>query len=272
MRYEIRELDIGGILDQGVALLKNHFGVLFGIVGAIFIPFTILTGVVQLVLVPPPPPNSGPDVMLEYLEKMQEMLPILGLLGIVNGLLVMPWTQAAMVDAVARLYLGQEVTIGGALSRAAGRIPALIGTWILLYLAVLGGLILLIVPGIIFLFWFSLATQVVVVEKLAGSTALGRSRELMKGNMGKAFVLGLLLFVIAAGLGFVGALVPNVYVQFVLNTAANAVAMLLSVAVFVVLYFSARCQHEDFDLELLARDVDVAYDETDDPRGEVEFE
>ena len=38
MRYTIRELKLGEILDQAVNLTKDHFGVLLGITGVLMIP------------------------------------------------------------------------------------------------------------------------------------------------------------------------------------------------------------------------------------------
>ena len=51
------------------------------------------------------------------------------------------------------------------------------------------GLVLCIVPGIIFVLWFLVAVPVVLLERIGGPTAMGRSRELMRGNISKGFVL-----------------------------------------------------------------------------------
>ena len=40
----------------------------------------------------------------------------------------------------------------------------------------MGGMILCIVPGILAAFWFALATQVVVIEGVAGFAAMKRSK------------------------------------------------------------------------------------------------
>jgi len=38
MKYQIKQLGVGGILDQSINLLRNHFGLLFGIVATTIIP------------------------------------------------------------------------------------------------------------------------------------------------------------------------------------------------------------------------------------------
>ena len=73
-------------------------------------------------------------------------------------------------------------------------------------LAFYGGFFCCIIPGIIFALWFMLCQYVVVIERIAGPSALGRSKDLMKGEMGKAFVLGLIIFVINLSLGGASAL------------------------------------------------------------------
>jgi competence protein ComGC len=51
----------------------------------------------------------------------------------------------------------------------------------------LGGFLLLIVPGIIFAVWFSLAVFVLIAEDLKGMNALFKSREYVKGKWGGVF-------------------------------------------------------------------------------------
>lgn len=81
---------------------------------------------------------------------------------------------------------------------------------LLSFLAVLGGLILLVVPGIIFAVWFSLSTYILVAENVKGSGALERSKELIEGYwwevLGRFVVLGLIIF----GLGFILGFIPIV--------------------------------------------------------------
>ncbi|MFH1905037.1 MAG: hypothetical protein ABIK53_05920 [bacterium] len=52
----------------------------------------------------------------------------------------------------------------------------------LVFMAVAGGLLLLIIPGIIFAVWFSLAGYVRIIEGIGSIGALKRSKQLVKGN------------------------------------------------------------------------------------------
>jgi hypothetical protein len=61
--------------------------------------------------------------------------------------------------------------------------------WIalLMFLAIMGGFILLIIPGIIFSLWYSFSLVVFLAENVRGYQALKRSKELVRGNIGQIF-------------------------------------------------------------------------------------
>lgn len=54
-------------------------------------------------------------------------------------------------------------------------------------LIILGGFLLLIVPGIIFTVWFSFALFVLITEDLRGAKALSKSKEYVRGNWSAVF-------------------------------------------------------------------------------------
>lgn len=83
----------------------------------------------------------------------------------------------------------------------------LILTGLLAFLFILGGLILLIIPGIIFAFWYGQSAYVVMTENLSGKKALDRSKFYATGNIyqifKKGFYIGLLSFLIALATGLI---------------------------------------------------------------------
>jgi hypothetical protein len=50
MRYSIKELSVGGILDHAVVLLKNHFMLFLGVTLFLYVPFSLVSGFVSLAL------------------------------------------------------------------------------------------------------------------------------------------------------------------------------------------------------------------------------
>jgi hypothetical protein len=257
MRYEIRELGLGEILDQAVKLTKNHIGLFFGIVAVLLVPFYLIQGFINLAVMAKLPPNPTPDDIVAASQANMGYFVFTFPLLLLGAYVIIPVTNAALVHAIAGEYLEKPVGVGASLKWAFRRILALIGTWFLVGLAIMGGLLLCVIPGIIAVFWFALATQVVVIERLAGIAAMKRSKQLMAGNVGTFFVLLLVLGGINIGLTFSALFIPQPHVQVVASAAIQAVATIFASAVTVVFYFSCRCKHEQFDLTLLAESVGV---------------
>jgi hypothetical protein len=170
-------------------------------------------------------------------------------------LLVVPLTSSALIHLFSEKYLGKSPTVGSSFAEGARRFGPMLWTSILYGLAVGAGFVLLIIPGIIALFWFYLYANVVVIERRSGLDALKRSRALMKGNVSKVITIGFLTFVIAAAAGACGQLIPQPQVAAFVQAITQGFAYILSAAISVVLYFSCLCQHENFDLKRMAEGV-----------------
>jgi hypothetical protein len=262
--YRIQQLKLTGILDQAVAIVKDNFGLLFTIVAICWIPLQLLSGIIALTMVPTFDGQPTPEQM-RAVDPAQMMIfgVVLMVLGLVQGLIALPLMNAAVIYAVAEKYLGREVTAGDALRKGLTKIAPLIGTAILMYLAVFGGLILLIIPGILFALWFGLSQHTVVLENLSGTRALSRSKELVRPNMGTFLMLGILVFVISALAGAGSQMIPQKFVAMIVNVLVTSAITLFSIAVFVVFYFSCRCAVENFDLEHLAALIDSGEEPTE---------
>jgi len=250
MRYEIKELSVGGILDQAIKLVKNHFVLLLSITCVMMAPLAIVAGLVTPTPAPfdPENPQAGQD--LEAL--MAGGLGMVAIVLIVNLLFVYPLTNAAIIHAIASEYLEKPTTVGAAFRRGWSVLIPLILTVALTYLAIFGGMLLCFIPGIIFSFLFALTTHVAVIEGTYGMAALRRSRQLMKGNIGTFFVLGFVLLIIQFGLAFLSQLIPQKQLSAVASGLEQSLVFIVGSAVWVVFYFSCRCKAENFDLLVLA--------------------
>lgn len=255
MRYPIKEMGVGGILDVAVRLFKDHFGLLMRITFYLMIPFSLVHGLVVYAITPQL--HSGVTT-----EQMMEMAPALAIASLVNlglalvfGLIVSPVTNAATISALASEYLDRPATAGESVRFAFRILWKLIITNFLAGVLIMLGFVLFIIPGIYLAFRYWLTSHVVALEGKSGSDALKRSGALMKGNMGKAFVLGLLLAVIGMMVGMIVGLIPVPIMQVVVNVLVRAVLFAVGTAAGVVFYFSARCKLEHFDLMVLAEAV-----------------
>ena len=253
MPYKIQKLSVSGVIDQAAAIVKDNFLLFLKIVAMTWVPVQIVIFVAgQLIL---PPQITETSTQEEIIAFFQAFAVLMGII-IVLLMFFLPLTNASVIHAVAELYLGRTVTAKEAVMASFGKIAPLIGTGILMGLATFGGMILCIVPGILFALWFVLGQHVVVLEETSGTAALSRSKELVQPHMGNLIAIGLMVWVIQAMVNGAANLIPQVYLQGVAAITLGAVTTVFSAAVFVVFYFSCRCANENFDLEHLAAAVD----------------
>lgn len=151
---------------------------------------------------------------------------IIGLLVLIY-IYVYAWSYAAVVHYI--MDENQTPTFSLAYKEASHDIWPLIWTGFLVTLAVTGGIILLIVPGIIFAFWFSQYSYVVITEKIKSKAALSQSKIYVKGNVAQIFYkglyFGLISWLIAFALSLAGSLIDTVlktnYISQLLSSIFN---------------------------------------------------
>lgn len=176
-------------------------------------------------------------------------------------LIISPFVRALQAFVIGELYLGRSVSLGQAYGQILRIFFPLTGTIFLSSLAIMGATLLLVLPGIYFGLAFVLINQVMVFERTFGAQALGRSRELMQGNFLRA--IGILLleavmsWTLTFGVSLALRLVPWPWLHALAAGISASVASAFGAAALVVLYFEIRCRKEAFDLEHLARLVEV---------------
>src|SRR5271170_6770938 len=204
---DLRPLSLGEILDRTFSLYRRNFVLFLGITA---LPHLLILGMnlAQTVLITPP--AAGTPHAAARMPNATNGFMAFGLLGglvaIVVYLVVYLLAQGGTVYAVSELYLGRKTTIGASLGRMRGQLGNLFGVTFLSGLAMMGGLILLIIPGIYIACRLVTAVPAALLEDLGPRASLERSFKLTKDNAGRAFVIYLLYFVLvyAAVLLFMG--------------------------------------------------------------------
>jgi hypothetical protein len=102
---------------------------------------------------------------------------LLILLGIFFAIIFGLWSRVALFV----LTKEQNMGVKEALSVSWPKIASFFWVSLLLGLAVLGGYILVIIPGIIFGIWFCFSPYVFIEDGTKGTAALKKSKELVKG-------------------------------------------------------------------------------------------
>ncbi len=113
-------------------------------------------------------------------EMMVHVGMTMGVFGLLQILLQVP-AQSAMMYGVANQMSGRSTDLGESLRRGVSLILPVIGTSLVVMLAIMGGLILCVVPGIIAMIMLYVAIPVAVVENRGIGDNLRRSSELTEG-------------------------------------------------------------------------------------------
>ena len=206
-------LDVGGVIGKVWRIYVDQASVLMPAAAVVF----VFTGIITNVLIRA---GSGLALVAELIA------------------LVATWLFTGMVvELVADVQDGRLDATPGQLLRAV--VPVL-GPLILI------GFIAIIVPGLILLTIWSVAVPVVVLERPPGLGALGRSRELVRGNGWQVFGVIVILYFLV--------LIVSVALEAAGNSAGTGVGLVVAVVVGVltaplsalaqsVLYFELLAAH-----------------------------
>jgi hypothetical protein len=170
-------------------------------------------------------------------------------LAAVIGFIGVFWLQGALCEAVADVRDGRaDLSISETIQKVRPRVAPLLGAGVLAGLGVAVGLLLLIVPGLILLTWWSVIVPVVVLERVPAMESFGRSRELVRGHGWNVFgvialtVLILLLFVIVFAI--VAAILlnwlPDELQSFVQTLVADTLTAPFLALAWTLLYFRLK--------------------------------
>ncbi|MEN6449119.1 MAG: hypothetical protein ABFC96_01385 [Thermoguttaceae bacterium] len=273
---ELRPMGIGDILDTTFRLYRQRFLVFLLIALVVYLPFGVFMGVYEAMMPKPSPYaastaySSHQATDFRFQEHGRAVFPkadpqaaimagSVALVGIFLFMVVLvPLCSAALIENISASYLGETLSAGASYGRAAHRLLPLLWTEIIAGVATMVGYVFCIVPGVIFSLWFLLIAPVVVLERTNGSTAMGRSRQLMQGNLGKGFslmlVVALLAFAVNFALGAVIGLVPwpHVALRAFVQNIVPAVLLPIQTAPAILLYYDLRIRKEAFDLQKLS--------------------
>jgi hypothetical protein len=232
------------------SIIRSSFAIYFGNFLTVFIIYAIPLIPLQLIRIAATATDEPPVAIAIVFILLETMAGIL---------VIFPATIA-----VSEVCLGMKPTVARSYSRAFASPGRLIGTYLLQMLVIIGGLLLLVIPGIIFSVWYFFVGPVVLVESLSGKAALRRSRELGKDyylrNFGVYFVVVLIVIVANGIIGaIVGALVGGLSGSRALMLSLIMISTDLVTPIFLVaivlLYYDMRARKEGYGAAQLSEDL-----------------
>jgi hypothetical protein len=248
---------IGDLLEAAFDLYRARWVTLIEIAAVVAVPLTVLQYFV----------NGEVAKANETIQKGAAHVPpgaerVFAGAGIVAIVTVLVWLilAGAIAWAAAETLVGREPTFRECYRVGYARMWSILLVGVLSALAVLGGFILLIVPGFIVLTHLICGVSTVVVEGKRGWAALSRSWKLVRHNAWRTFgAIVITGFVASAVTGLFGAIFRNGW--FLRGLAAgvgSAIVTPFGTLVLVLIYFDLRVRKENLDLATLERELQAA--------------
>jgi hypothetical protein len=229
-----RPLDIGRALDLALLIYRRHFIALAVAMAVAVVPLGLLT------IAPSPWGTIG------------NLLQSVVLGGVAPGI-------ATLI--VADVRAGAEPTVATVWGRLAPMLAGLVLTVLLAVIVASASIILLVVPFLLFLVWFQLVGEVVVIERVRFLAALRRSRNLVQGSYWRVAGYMIVSFVITdVATGVLAAAPTAAALQFGVHVAAATAirdGLMIAARVLVapvgallmaLLYFDLRMRHDGSDI------------------------
>jgi len=167
-------INAGELIKQSFSLYRENSQLFIRYMILLFIPtaiITILGGLLEILV-------DAPSGLFTILY---------GIVGIASTLVAF-WITLAFIRVVANAYAKKEGTpLRDQLNGATHLIWPAIWVSIISALAIIGGALLFIIPGIIFSIWFSFALYSVILDEQKGIEALKHSKSLVKGRWWQVF-------------------------------------------------------------------------------------
>ena len=203
-------LDLGDVFSRAWAAFADQWGICVGAVFLVWVMSVALTfGLMIFIGAVAPMNQGGPEVMVFLL-----IIP-LALLGVwlnIGQLLVFLSVARGRPTSLETLFSGGRFMVG------------FIAAGILFFLGFYLGLILLIVPGVIFALTFSQMFYLILDRNLGVFEAFGESKRITRGNRLTLLAIFILLIVLAlpSAIPLLGLLYNLFYVPFSMLVVATA--------------------------------------------------
>lgn len=256
----------GDLLGMVFEQYKTNIAKLLPIVAVVVVPLSLigafLTGVVfkpEEVLKTTTDPVTGMPT-IEISSGDMTTLIVGSLVGAALAVIVSALLQAAIMKAAAQAIVGDPVDVTGSYQWGLRKVGPVIWISLLIGLIVAGGFILLIIPGIIFMVFLSVAIPALVVENQRGTGAIGRSWNLVKGSwwfvLGFVVVTGIITSVVGTIIGAVGG--SSWFGIWIADAIAQMITGPFAALVSIILYVELRSRHEALTVETLRSEINAS--------------
>jgi len=255
----LRQRSVGDILGDAFRLYGKHWLMLVQVVAVVAVPLTLIQYLVtdQLAenVIIRRDVGGGTIEIVSESELWRD--GVTALVAFIVSLLVTQILLGAIAWTVAGILVGREPSVSDSYRFGAARIWSILLVSVLAGLAIVGGFILLIIPGLIVLTHLVCSIPALVVEGKRGRAALSRSWRLVRGRawpvFGALLVTGILTGLVSSVL--TAPVSEGWFAQGLLASLASVITYPFTALVVGLLYFDLRVRKESLDVVTLDREL-----------------
>jgi hypothetical protein len=250
--YGVRELPIGGVLDHTLYLLRDNWR-LIAIPWLVFnvpvIAAVMIAGVVMAQL-------GWFDINRNVSPMFTTEINYLTLgHTVLNFVISGPLTAGAVIYGLGLTYMGRRPAVRDCIVMAFRKWAVLFTVYLIAAVAGTIGIMMCIIPGILIQLFLFIAPAAAALETSNPFDALKRSAILMRGNLMPAFVLLLVVNLLAMPFTSLLMLIPQFETSVLVTMMFATMYPVLNLALITVYYASCRARQESLDLDLMANAV-----------------
>jgi hypothetical protein len=239
---------LGDILSAAFEIYKDNATNLILIVAIVVVPLQFISHFLSGVVFEPQKQTVtiGTVTVTETAARSFGTGLLVLLITLAIGIIITSALQAAIIRAAAQATVGDPVDVNESYRFGFAHFGGVLGASILVGIVVAIGIILLVIPGIIFATMLAVTIPVLVIERKGVTASMSRSWELVKGHFWH--VLGTIV-VAALIAGFVGGLIgliggSNWFLAWIFGSIGQIIVAPFSAMVTVLLYLDLRTRSE----------------------------
>jgi hypothetical protein len=262
-------MTVSDVLDGAFSILKAAPATIIGFTAVFAVPVHLLAAWLQRDLL-------GGESLLDVLEGDSSLTGVeqsssgeawAQITLLFGPSLALVFVAAGIVRLVGAWHVGRDLSIGALLRGSVPLAWPLLGSWFLVHVAELLGLLACGVPALAVMTWFLVTAPVVGAERLGPIKAMRRSARLVARRFWPVLGLTLLAGIVATLFGYALGLVPTTVsllvgtggIGWIVTAASGILTALITMPIVagttVLIYLDLRVRTEGLDLELDAAEV-----------------
>lgn len=255
----LRPRSLGEILSAAFDVYKANATNLLLIVAVVVVPLSFISALATHAIGTPKTHTVeilGKPETIAYSRSFAAVVTA-AIIAAAIAVIISAILQAAILRGATQATIGDPVDVQASYRWGLRRFGSVLLVAFLVGITVAIGFILLVIPGIIFLVFFSVSVPAMVVENRRGTKAMGRSWNLVSGHfwhaLGVILVAAIISAIVAGIIGSIGG--SNWFLRWIFGAIGQIITAPFTALVSVLLYLDLRARKESLTTDTLRAEL-----------------